>query len=647
MYRLAPPSARAARTFAVALAVGAAVYPAWTQTPEEEAAESVESVPAVPERPADVAIPTFTYEPRLSIDGGDDALAEAVKSTSLLFSYVKEPLDSVSVLFARARADEQRIVRALNALGYFGARVDITIAGGRADDIRVEDALVLDPPDKITVDVAVRLGQQFTFGRMTVVPAPGSSAEVLAVLGANPTRLVEGAPARSVDVVAADVRIVLALREAGYPFAAVVGREAIADHATSKLEVTFKIDPGAPAAFGDVLVKGTADMDPVFLAELATFEPGDRFKASTLTDYRSELERLLVFDAVTIEEGRSLDAQGRLPVTVIVNERPQHVVGVSASWSTLEGAALGGYWGHRNLWGRAEQLRLEAQSSRLFSNGVKDYEYALTATLTKPAFPEKRDDLIMQLGAKRERPDAYERDAVYVDARVRRRFDRMLSGEAGINISQAHERDNIGERDRTAIVLPIGLVYDTRDNILDPTRGIRTSAGLQPVINLNRGSGFALRADGVVSTYYALSEDRTTVIAGRVAVGMSSAAELTDLPVDMRFYAGGGGSVRGYEYQALSPRNAVNQLIGGLSKIEGSVELRSWVWDDIGLAAFVDAGSAFSSNFPDFDDIGVGVGVGARYRTPVGPVRLDIAIPLDPPLDDSNFGIYVALGQAF
>jgi translocation and assembly module TamA len=144
-----------------------------------------------------------------------------------------------------------------------------------------------------------------------------------------------------------------------------------------------------------------------------------------------------------------------------------------------------------------------------------------------------------------------------------------------------------------------------------------------------------------------LGDDADYILAARVLVGGSIAESIEDLPVDLRYFAGGGSSVRGYEYQALSPRNAVNQIIGGRSAVEGSLEMRTWLWGDFGAAAFVDAGSASSSNFPDFDDIGVGVGVGVRYRTPVGPVRVDFAVPLDPPAGDSEFGIYVALGQAF
>lgn len=662
MYRPGSQFVRVVRSVGIAVAVLALgvlaaqlalAQPDTAGPDQQEPAPSEDKPPeappgSAPERPEIV----FTYEPTLKLDvpGGDEKeqTEAAVRAASLMFTYVEEPLDSVGVLFTRARADRQRIARALNALGYFGSRVTITIGGAGIDDIATEDAFAANPPTgKIPVEVAVAPGALFTFGKITVVTTPGASTDALGLLPENASGLIEGNPARSAEVAAANARLLTQLREEGYALAAVVGRDAVADHQTSKLDVNFRVDPGPKAKFGTVSIKGNETVETDFLAGLVTFDQGDAFDVEKLNDYKAELERLLVFNSVAVEEAKSLDPQGGLPVAIVLNERKLHVVGVSASYSTLEGAALGGYWMHRNLWGRAEQLRLDATSSRLLSNGVQDYEYGFSAALTMPAFPTKRDDLVLTLAAKRERPDAFERDAVLFDARIRRRFDKILRGEAGITIVQARETDALGTRDRSTIQLPVALAYDSRDNILDPTQGLRASAGVQPIINLTQGNGIASRFDAAASTYWRLEESGETILATRVLIGASVAADITDLPVDLRYFAGGGGSVRGYEFQALSPRDAINQIIGGRSVAEGSVELRSWLWDDIGVAAFVDAGSASSANFPDFEDVGVGVGVGARYRTPVGPIRVDIAVPLDPPEGDSAFGIYVALGQAF
>jgi len=398
---------------------------------------------------------------------------------------------------------------------------------------------------------------------------------------------------------------------------------------------------------GQVTVKGTQQVNPVFVKGLAPFAAGDPFHASALKDFRDEIDRLNVFDAVTMEEAGALDSNGRLPLTVNVHERPRHLLGVAASWSTLDGAALSTYWEHRNLFGEAERLRIEASSSRLLMNAARDFEYALGTTLTIPAWPAARDDVTVKLGALRQRPDAYSRDAIEFSAGWKRRYDKTFSVGAAIAFAKAMEEDAFGTRDLTTVSLPLTVLFDTRNDQLEPVTGLRASTELRPIASLSGGGDLAARALGQVSAYARLDDDATTVLAGRLAAGFTLASKLVDLPTDLRFFSGGGGSVRGYPYQHLSPRDALDRITGGRSLVEGSIEVRHWIWDDIGVAAFADAGSAFTSNFPDFRDLGAGVGVGVRYRTAVGPVRLDAAIPLDPRGTDSSFAVYVGLGQAF
>ncbi|MCE9521594.1 MAG: autotransporter assembly complex protein TamA, partial [Alphaproteobacteria bacterium] len=561
-----------------------------------------------------------TYEPVLSIDFSNDDVSAAIETSSLLYSLKSEPLDAIGALFERARKDEQRIRRALQALGYFASSVAITIEGGAADDTATEDRLAASPPSRaLAVAITITRGPLFKIGAVTLEAADGSSPAALANLTPKAIGLVTGSPARSSDITPANSRIVASLREAGYPLAAIAERKAVADHANATLDLLYRINAGQKATIGAVTVKGSDRVKAPFIAGLAPFNAGDPFRASLLGDYKFELDRLDVFDAITFEEAAALDASGQLPVTLTVSERPRHLIGVSASYSTFDGAALGAYWEHRNLFGEAEHLRIEAQSSRLLSNGTEDYEYALSGTLTLPAFPGARDDVIVKLGAARERPDAYSRDAVELEGKLQRRFDKFFSGDVGIGFTQAREEDALGTRDRTTISLPFGAIYDTRNNPLEAVTGLRATGEATPLVNLSGGGDVAARFLGTLSAYRKLDDDGRTVIAGRVAAGFTLASAVTDLPTDVRFFAGGGGSVRGYPYQHLSPRNAVDQIVGGRSLFESSIEVRHWIWQDIGVAAFVDAGGAFAANFPDLNDVGVGVGLGLRYRTPVGP----------------------------
>ncbi len=123
--------------------------------------------------------------------------------------------------------------------------------------------------------------------------------------------------------------------------------------------------------------------------------------------------------------------------------------------------------------------------------------------------------------------------------------------------------------------------------------------------------------------------------------------DIANVAADRRLYAGGAGSVRGYAYQNLGPRDGGGNNTGGRSAFLVSAEARYRLTDQLGVVAFVDAGNAYASTVPDFGDIKVGVGAGVRYMTAVGPIRFDVAVPLQPRSGDPAVAVYVGLGQAF
>jgi translocation and assembly module TamA len=188
-------------------------------------------------------------------------------------------------------------------------------------------------------------------------------------------------------------------------------------------------------------------------------------------------------------------------------------------------------------------------------------------------------------------------------------------------------------------------VYDNRDNKLNPTKGFRLFGYAEPGYDIINGTTF-VKMKGEASAYKSLDSAGKFVLAGRVVMGSIVGAELEDIPADRRFYAGGGGSVRGYAYQGIGPR-VDGQPVGGLSLLEGSAELRFMVSDSFGIVPFVDAGTVSEKQFPEFSDVKVGAGVGIRYLTPFGPLRVDAAVPLNKGPDDPDFGIYAGIGQAF
>ena len=588
------------------------------------------------------------YTTTLLIEDESEEIRDAVQAASLLVSLEDEPLDTPGALLLRGREDQQRVRRALNALGYFGARVKVTVAGEGASDPEAEDRLsVTGASGPVNVEIAVSPGPLFRLADIAIQAKGGDAKGLPDTLTPSAIGLKPGRPARSADIVAAGTRAVEVLREAGYPLALESRRDAVADHASATLDLVLQYDPAQLASMGSITVLGTDRMKPDFVAGLAPFQSGEQFRASLLKEYRDNIERLGVFDSLVIEEPKELTAEGQLPLTVKVHERPRRAIGVAANWSTLEGAAVSSYWEHRNLFGEAEKLRVEATSSRLFLNALQDYEFALQGILTLPAWPDRRDDMQISLAARKERPDAYERDALEMGLGWTRRFDQALAVEAGVALSRASEEDAFGTRNLTTLSVPTAILYDTRNDPLEPVRGLRASMEFRPFVNLDDTGSVTARVLAQSSAYVSLDPEARTVLAGRIAAGMTLGQDVSDLPADLRFFSGGGGSVRGYAYQGLSPRDALGRILGGASVAEAALEVRHWVYEDIGVALFADAGAAFSADFPDFQDMGTGLGLGIRYRTPVGPLRLDVAIPLDPQASDPDFSLYVGLGQAF
>jgi translocation and assembly module TamA len=338
---------------------------------------------------------------------------------------------------------------------------------------------------------------------------------------------------------------------------------------------------------------------------------------------------------------------GSIPVVVEFTERKPRVIGAGVFFSTTEGGAVNGYWAHRNLFGGAETVRVEAEVARLFLRPIRDVDLKLAAHFTKPAIITGRDDLITSATFVRESPDAYRRLALNLDGRIRRQVNRQLAVEGGLEVEASRVTDVSGTRSHLLVGVPLEARYDTTDDRLAPTRGFRASIGVEPMVDL-RGGAFFNTFDGEVSAYRSLGEDGRFIAAGRLRAGAIVGAPLLDIPADRRFYAGGGGSVRGFGFQALSPRDAAGNIVGGRSLIEASLELRIALGERIGVVPFIDVGRAYSTTLPNpfREGLGVGAGVGLRYRTPIGAVRLDVAFPLNEPRG-RGFGVYIGLGESF
>ena len=616
-----------------------------------------------PPPPSATALP---YTVRISgVD--DDAVLQALQDASTLHRLRQEAPPDGEGLVRRAEADLPRLTDALSGYGYYQGTVTIRVDGvplagenalaaaARAAEGARNRALV---PVRIVVDP----GPLYTLRSVRVRDRRGAPFPN-AVLPERFTR-VEGAdPARSATVLAREARIVDRFRALGHPFAKAVSRDPVVDDAAHVMDVTFTVDPGPKAGIGAVAVGGTEGIDPEVVRSFIYTEPGEPYSPKAIGDMRRSLARVEALSGIRIREGESLDAQGNLPIFVEVSERERNLIGVSARYSSVDGPGMRAYYANRNLFGGGETLRLDAdlyylglgydpfaQQRKLAGIDTTGLGGRLSATFVKPALWGTRNDLIANLFVTREVQQSYFVDAAGGSLAVRHRFSDTFSAQVGLDGQFGRSKDAIGTVDYRLIGVPVSVSYDSTDSLLDPTEGVRLLASIAPYPGFLGSDPGILVAKGQGSTYYALDEDRDYVLAGRLGFGSVSGAELAEIPDNFRFFAGGGGSVRGFAYRTLGPRGPFGLPIGGRSLLEASIEARIKITETIGLVPFFDAGTAFASTLPDFDErIRKAVGLGLRYYTGIGPIRVDLAFPLDriKGYHERPVALYLSLGQAF
>jgi translocation and assembly module TamA len=376
---------------------------------------------------------------------------------------------------------------------------------------------------------------------------------------------------------------------------------------------------------------------------------GKSYAPSEITSLRENLRSIDVFESVKVKPAESLDETGRLPIDVEVVERDRRFIGFGANYSTNDGAGAKAYWGHRNLFGGGEHLRLDADISGLGENSWSETNYGLSADFNKPDFLRQQQSLHSNLALVQEYdPDTFDKKAATLSLGLERRLSQTLSVSFGGEAEISRITDD-GVARNFELFGPTGAVnLDTSDDLLNPTKGSRlslTGAAFSEYLGSSQDV-FQTRATG--SSYLDLSGKGNLVLAGRLSLASVFGGSIDELPEDRLLYAGGGGSVRGYEFRSISPIDEDGDPTGGRSLVEGSVELRYRFLEDYGIVPFFDAGTVTEEVFPSFDEkLQYAGGLGFRYYSPIGPIRADVAVPLNPRKDDDPVAFYISIGQAF
>jgi translocation and assembly module TamA len=538
-----------------------------------------------------------------------------------------------AMIAARTEEDKTMVVRLLRSEGWYDAVANSTIEQ------------LPDQPGRLRVTITVAAGNRYNFGAIAIngpdTDPPGMAREFLP--------LTTGHPIRAADVEASEANVLLRLPQEGYPFPELGLRDVVLDPETHIGDYTLPLNPGPRARFGGFYTQGNLAFSAEHVGILARFRRGELYDRRKVDDLREAMVSTRLFSTVSAEPVLSLETgeDGLQYVNVLVQQEagPARSLDASAGYSTGEGFRLEGAWEHRNLFPPEGSLRIAAVG------GTKEQNLAIR--FRRNNWGQRDRALLFQLEAGRRDYLAFQGYTARLYGLVSREstpiWQKRWTYSYGAEILATNETrtgtPQISLGDPYYIGGLIGQIgYDRSNSLLDPTSGFRLVARVNPEASLRNGTEFYIRnlIDG--SAYYPVSDQFT--IAGRIRLGSIFGIARDDLAPSRRLYAGGGGSVRGFGYQELGPRDLNNIPLGGRSLAEFALEGR-YRFGNYGVVAFVDAGQVYEAQYPTFDSMRFGVGIGGRVYTNFGPVRVDVATPLGRRTGESIVSVYVSIGQAF
>jgi translocation and assembly module TamA len=575
---------------------------------------------------------------RVAIEGLEEVDAAAITGQFDELSTLRagqEESANAAQIDRRAREDAELLAELLRAAGYYDALVETRVApaGGGGG---------------LNVVLQAEPGPLYRFAEVRLPGIDEAGEDEAALRQAFGVEADDPVNAARVETGAAALQV--ALGERGYAFAEVGALDVTVDHESRTAVLVLPVNPGGSRVFGRILIEGTSPFDAEHVGTIARFDPGDPYRTALVEDLRRALIATGIVGSVNLrpvanEQTRAVD------LIVGLEPAPMRTVAGEVGYGTGEGLRLQASWQHRNL--------IPPEGAVTFRGVAGTREQLLGASLRRNNFRRRDQVLTAQVAASHLNRDAYDARSFLMGVGLERQsnivWQKQWTWSVGADLIATDERDvsiDLGTtRRRTFFIaaLPGTLSYDGSNDLLDPTSGYRLSGRLSPELSL-QGSAFGYAKAQVDGSFYHPASDRVT-IAGRARFGTIFGASRDRIAPSRRFYAGGGGSVRGFGFQELGPRDPVfDDPIGGRSLAEFALEARIRVnalGDNLGIVPFIDAGNIYTSPLPDVTDLRFGAGVGIRYHTRFGPIRVDLGTPLDRRRGDPVVAVQVSLGQAF
>jgi len=575
---------------------------------------------------------------RVSIEGLGEAADATLQNRFETLSVLKEgegDRANLAQIRRRGQSDTDLLTELMRARGFYDARTRFNLrplSGG--GDPAIGAVLGANPGTRYMLEAVNVLGLTETSPLGLALP------DLFAVK--------VGDPADTDAILTATETLRIGLGENGYPFADVGDPVLTVDHQQREAILNLSVTTGGFRRFGEIRVNDGAPFDARHVAIIARFWPGEPYNQSDITDLNRALVATGLVSQVSIAPEEGKDAQ-TVDLAISMMPAPPRTIAGEIGYGTGEGARIEASWQHRNFF--------PPEGAVTFRGVLGTQEQSVSAVLRRNNFGKRDRVLNAEVVAANVNQPAYRALTAGVAASIERQtnliFQKDWTWSLGTELRISDERDLYGKslipRHRTYVIaaLPTSITYDGSDDLLDPRKGYRLGARVSPELSLQEGAFGYVRAQVDGSAYLPFN-DRFT-LAGRVRLGTIVGASADRIAPTRRFYAGGGASVRGFGYQAIGPRDLNNDPEGGRSLGEMSIEarIRFGSLNQFGVVPFIDAGTISSDALPTISEVRVGAGIGLRYYSNFGPIRIDVGTPINPQPGDPRIGVYVSLGQAF
>ncbi len=581
---------------------------------------------------AALALPAQAFDIQLTTSNGDEALQERLLAATLTSAAKEEGSTDPQDIIAAAQSDYRRLVSTLYSLGHFSPQVSIRVDGQEAHNI--SPFATKSSVGKVVYKVDP--GPSFKFGKTEIAPIVPATELPEGFAPAQPASLpeIENAARAGVD----------GWRDEGHAKAKVSDQNITADHRKATLDVDLTMDPGPKLKFGKLIYKDQSNVRPERVREIADLPTGETFSPQSVAQVSARLRRTETFRTIDLREAEEPNSDGTLDMELALVDNPPRRIGFGAELESRDGLSLSAYWMHRNLNGGAENLRFDFAIENLGaqSSGVN---YSLGTRFSRPATFGANTALTLGAELKQEDEDLYFLRSLSLGVGVKTIHSDRFETTAGLGLYFSDVDDNYGERRLHLIGVPVTTKMDRRDNIANPTRGYYIEGNAFPYYGFGEADS-ALYLKGDVRGYRGFGADNGVIAAGRLQFGTILGPSIRNTPPDLLFYSGGGGSVRGQPYQSnFVTVNGIDS--GGLSFLGLSGEMRVKINAHFSAVAFYDAGFVGEkSNFGGDGNWHSGAGLGVRYNTGFGPLRLDLAAPVGGDTGD-GLQLYIGIGHAY